>query len=142
MWQKRHFSKVCRSTQRGDSGSDEEEVFFISVVKMTSGHPVVTTCTLNQKHKVVFELDTEASCNILPLAEYVKATVDTSGQHIQETRTYLTMHNRKANQKGHVVCGMQWSQPLALFLYHAFTSNADSGEGCLHRNATNQDSRL
>ena len=60
---------------------------------MMSGHLVVATCIVKQNHKVVFELDTGASCNILLLAEYVKATGDMLGQHFQESRICLTMHN-------------------------------------------------
>ena len=81
-----------------DNSSNEEEVFFISAVKTTLGHSVVATCIVNQKHNVVFELDTGASCNILPLANYVKATDDEPGQYIQKTKTRLTMHNNTSER--------------------------------------------
>ena len=68
-------------------------MFFISSVKMTSSHPVVATCIVNQKHQVVFELDTGASCNILPFVDYVKAT---RGKNIQETKVHLMMHNNSS----------------------------------------------
>ena len=50
-------------------------------------------CTVNNRHKVVFEIDTGASCNILPFVDYVKATGDKQGTHISPTITRLTMHN-------------------------------------------------
>jgi len=100
---KGHFSIQCRSTTKNvysldDNCSDEEDLFFISSVKMTSSRPVVATCTVNQKHQVVFKLDTGASCNILPLEDYMKATGDKLGQHIQKTAIHLTMHNNTSEK--------------------------------------------
>jgi len=48
-------------------------------VKKHSGTPVQVTCEVNQKHNVTFEIDTGASCKILPFVEYVKATGDKKG---------------------------------------------------------------
>ena len=53
---------------------------------------------------MVFEIDTGASCNILPLADYIKATGDKHGMHINPTKTHLTMHNNtSAVQVGKVM---------------------------------------
>jgi len=64
----------------------------------THVHPVVATCTVNQKHQVVFELDIGVSCNILPLEDYMKETGDKLGQHIQKTATRFTMHNNTSER--------------------------------------------
>ena len=48
---------------------------------------------MNERHKVTFEIDTGASCNILPLADYIKATGDRQGAFISSTQAQLTMHN-------------------------------------------------
>ena len=60
--------------------------------------------TVNEHHKVVFEIDTGASCNILPFSDYIRATGDKQGIQIRPTRTTLTMHNNsKAVPKGKVM---------------------------------------
>ena len=48
---------------------------------------------MNECHKVTFEIDTGASCNILPFADYVKATGDKQGVKISPSKVRLTMHN-------------------------------------------------
>ena len=61
-------------------------------------------CTVNERHKVVFEIDTGASCNILPFSDYIRATGDKQGIQISPTRTTLTMHNNsKAVPMGKVM---------------------------------------
>ena len=45
-------------------------------LKNTASQPALVTCTVNERHKVTFEIDTGASCNILPLADYIKTTRD------------------------------------------------------------------
>ena len=76
-----------------DSCSEEEEVFFIHVVKSPASQPALVTCTINERHKVTFEIDTGASCNVLPLADYIKATGDKRGALLNPTKTRLMMHN-------------------------------------------------
>ena len=56
--------------------SEDEEVFFVNMVRSSANQPAVVICTVNEHHKVVFEIDTGASCNIPPLADYIKATGD------------------------------------------------------------------
>ena len=93
---KGHFATQCRSTKThhiDDEYSDEEELFFIHTVRSQSNKPALATCTVNDRHKVTFEIDTGASCNILPFTDYVKATGDRQGIHIIPSRTRLTMHN-------------------------------------------------
>ena len=93
---KGHFAKQCRSAKAHhieDDYSDEEEVFFIHAVKHIASQPALVTCTVNEHHKVTFEIDTGASCNVLPLADYIKATGDRQGTFISSTQTQLTMHN-------------------------------------------------
>ena len=53
----------------------------------------LVTCTVNECHKVIFEIDTEASCNILPFSDYVKAAGDKRESDIIPSKTCLTMHN-------------------------------------------------
>ena len=65
---------------------------------MTASHPVLATCTVNQKHQVSFELDTGVSCNILPFGDYVKATGDELSKNICQTRTRLRMHNNTSEK--------------------------------------------
>ena len=35
-------------------------MFFVNAIKISGNHPAVVTCTVNERHKVVFEIDTEA----------------------------------------------------------------------------------
>ena len=91
-----HFSRVCRSSKVhmvDDEVSDDEELFCVSSVKKSHNSQALATCTVNQKHDVVFEIDTGASCNVLPFLDYVMATGDTLGRQIQATRARLMMHN-------------------------------------------------
>jgi len=84
-----------------DENSDDEEAFFIHTVRSPTSQPALVTCTVNDHHKVIFEIDTEASCNILALADYIKATGDKKCTQINPTKTCLTMHNNsKATPKG------------------------------------------
>ena len=135
---KGHFSKVCRSTTKvhclEDNCSDEEEVCFISSVKMTATHPVLATCTVNQKHQVAFELDTGASCNMLPYEDYVKATGDKLGHSIRKTKTHLTMHNNTSERPvGKVILTVRRSSHShQLYILQSRVI----GKGCPHRNAT------
>ena len=91
-----HFAKQCQSSKAyhiEEDHSDEEEVFFIHTIKDPANQPALVTCTVNDRHKVTFEIDTGASCNILPLSEYIKATGDKQGTLITPTKARLTMHN-------------------------------------------------
>ena len=45
---------------------------------------VFVTCTVNRQHQVTFEIDTGASCNVLPFCEYVKATGDKDGHKLKK----------------------------------------------------------
>ena len=96
MWEKRHLKKMCQSTKfvhTIESSPSEEETFSISTVKKSPSTPTPITFKVNQQHTITFEIDTGASCNILPLSDYVKATGDTKGHKLKKTATCLTMHN-------------------------------------------------
>lgn len=91
-----HFARQCRSTKAHhieDESRDEEEIFFIHAIKSSANQPALVTCTVNDCHKVTFEIDTGASCNILPFTDYIKATGDKQGAQIIPSKTRLTMHN-------------------------------------------------
>ena len=102
-----HFARLCRAPKINHTeeiGSDDEEVFFVNVVKDPSNQPALVTCIVNERHKVVFEIDTGASCNILPFSDYIRATEDRQGIHISSTKATLTMHNNsKAVPMGKVM---------------------------------------
>ena len=87
---------MCQSTNSVyviESSLSEEETFAISTVKKSSSTPTLITFEVNHQHTVTFEIDTGASCNILPLSDYVKATGDSKGTKLKKTATRLTMHN-------------------------------------------------
>ena len=68
--EKGHFARLCRAPKINHTeavGSDDKEVLFVNAVKDPNNQSALVTCTVNEKHKVVFEIDTGASCNILPL---------------------------------------------------------------------------
>ena len=93
---KGHFAKVCQSTTAVHAVEEElseEETYAISTVKRSGSTQALVTFRVNNKHDVTFEIDTGASCNILPFSEYVKATGDKSGSDIKQGKTRLTMHN-------------------------------------------------
>ena len=81
-----------------------KKCFFVNVVKDPSNQLALVTCIVNERHKVVFEIDTGASCNILPFSDYIRATGDRQGIHISSTKATLTMHNNsKAVPMGKVM---------------------------------------
>ena len=102
-----HFARLCRAPRINhteEAGSDDEEVFFVNAIKDSGNQPAVVSCTVNERHKVVFKIDTGASCNILPFSDYIRATGDKQGIQISPTRTTLTMHNNsKAVPMGKVM---------------------------------------
>ena len=108
-----HFARQCRSSKAHyleDENSDDEEAFFIHSVRSSTCQPALVTCTVNDSHKVTFEIDTGASCNILPLSDYIKATGDKKGTLISPTKTRLTMHNNsKATPMGKVMLPVERS---------------------------------
>jgi len=73
-----------------DENSDDEEAFFIHVIRSSASQPAWVTCTVNDSHKVTFEIDMGASCNILSLLDYIKATRDKKCTQISPTKTHLT----------------------------------------------------
>ena len=61
-----HFAKQCRSSKAyhiEEDHSDEEEVFFIHTIKDPANQPALVTCTVNDRHKVTFEIG-------LPVSSY------------------------------------------------------------------------
>ena len=54
----------------------EHQYLFANVVKDPSNQPALVTCTVNERHKVVFEIDAGATCNILSFSDYISATGD------------------------------------------------------------------
>jgi len=85
----------CKSAKADhiDYEHSDEKLFFIHTVKGLSNKPALTTCTINKCHKVTFEIDMGALCNILPFTDYVKATGNKQGTQIFPFKTQLTMHN-------------------------------------------------
>ena len=49
-----------------------EEMLFIHAVQSQSNKPTLAMCTVNDWHKVTFEIDAGASCNILPSQTMLK----------------------------------------------------------------------
>ena len=103
---KGHFATVCQSGKKplhtlGDEQSvSEEECYDVSeeeahaVTKMgKKSDQVLITCLVNKQHEVTFEIDTGASCNVLPFSDYVRATGDKKGQQLKKTTTRLTVYN-------------------------------------------------
>ena len=99
---KGHYAKVYLSTKTvhitEEEFSEEETYYVISAVKGSSVTQAMATCGVNNQHDVAFEIDTWASCNILPLSEYVKATGDKNGLDIKQSNACLTMHKNTSER--------------------------------------------
>ena len=106
-----HFARQCRSSKAhyvDNENSDDKEAFFIHAIRSPASQPALVTCTVNNRHKVTFEIDTGASCNILPISDYIKATGDKKCALLSPTKTRLTMHNNsKATPLGKATCMLQ-----------------------------------
>ena len=71
----------------------DEKAHAISTAMQSNGDQVLVTCTVNKQHQVTFKIDTGASCNVLPLHDYVGFTGYKKGLRLKKTTTRLTMHN-------------------------------------------------
>ena len=49
---------------------------------------------MNQTKVIAFQIDTGATCNVLPFKEYQHVTGDFRGQNLQTTKNVLVMHNK------------------------------------------------
>jgi len=79
IYRKSHFVKQCRSSKAhhiGDENSDDDKIFLIHAFRFSSSQLALITCTDNDHHNVTFEIDMDASCNILPPTDYTKARGD------------------------------------------------------------------
>ena len=89
----------------------EHQYLFANVVKDPSNQPALVTCTVNEQHKVVFEIDTGATCNILPFSDYTRATGDKQGIHISSIKPPLqcTITVKQCHWvKCDVICRTRW----------------------------------
>ena len=131
---------MCRAPRINhteEASSDDEEVFFVNAIKDPGNQPVVVTCTVNECRKVVFEIDTGASYNILPFSDYINSMGDKQGIQISPTRTTLTMHNNsKAVPMGKVMLYVERGGKSHYL--HFFVMNLRSHQEYLHWNETDQ----
>ena len=79
---KEHFATVCLSGKKALHNLGEEESYsekesyavsektVQSITTVKRSMQVLVTCTVNRQHQVTFEIDTGASCNVLPFSEY------------------------------------------------------------------------
>ena len=83
-----HFAKKCHS--RSVNHVQDCEIYSH---KPSPTSAYVTAC-LNNNAQVQLQIDTGASCNILPKSAYIRATGDKQCTNLEQSFTRLIMHNK------------------------------------------------
>lgn len=101
---KGHYARVCRSRQTPTAPQEktvkhveqQEDVKYVHLNQIHTTIPSKAFATFKVLEKPVdiqFQIDTGASCNVIPFTDYIRATGDKSGQKLSRTNTILVMHN-------------------------------------------------
>jgi hypothetical protein len=89
-----HFEKMCRSSKVHQVTQEVEYLYISSSVKNSPKHQAFVTFKVNQNKDVAFQIDTGATCNVMPLKVYEEITRDNEGRKLQATKSVLVMHNK------------------------------------------------
>ena len=89
-----HFEKVCRSYKVHQVSQEVEYLYINSLAKSKPEQQALVTFKANQEKDVAFQIDTGATCNVLPFDEYQHVTGDFDRQNLQATNNVLIMHNK------------------------------------------------
>ena len=89
-----HFEKVCRSSEVHQLSQEVECLYINSLAKSKPQQQAFVTFRVNKKKYIAFQIDTGATCNVLPYDEYQQVTKDFGGQNLQTTNNVLIMHNK------------------------------------------------
>ena len=73
---------------------DVEYLYVNSLTKNSPKHQAFVTFKLNQTQDVSFQIDTGATCNVMPFSVYKHIMRDFEGRHINSTKSVLMMHNK------------------------------------------------
>jgi transposase InsO family protein len=104
---KNHFSKCCRDKSK-DQSNLVEQVESLELYSVGSPHKkktktVIVTVT---REKLVFMIDTGASCNVISLKDYIRVTGDVHGNKLTPKKVQLiTYGGRKWGSLG--ICNLQ-----------------------------------
>jgi len=126
---KRHFATQCKSVKAHyiDNEYSDNKLLFIHTVKGLSSKPALATCIVNKRHKVTFEIDTGASCNILPFTDYVKQARNPDCP-LQDPANYAQLHQCCTTWQSNATCGTRGQYTFIEILCNAITSDAHSGK--------------
>ena len=83
-----HFAKKCGS--RSVNHVQDCEIYS----HKPSSRSAYVTVHLNNNAEVQLQIDTGASCNILPKSDYIRATGDKQCKNLEQSYTRLIMHNK------------------------------------------------
>ena len=87
------FEKMCRSSKVHQVTQEIEYLYISSSVKNSPKHQAFVTFKVNQNKDVAFQIDTGATCNVMPSKVYEEITRDNEGRNLQATNSFLAMHN-------------------------------------------------
>ena len=92
---KNHYARKCKSGNNPVHYVQDPDRYNVFSAKPRSDPAQETvTFNVNGRTDVTFEIDTGASCNILPFKLYVKATGDKRGKGIEKRPTVLNTYDR------------------------------------------------
>ena len=79
------------------------------MAKNNPEHQAFVTFKVNKNKDIAFQIDTGATCNVMPLKVYEQITGDYKGQQLNAMKSVLVMHN-KARVFQHIVnaAGSWW----------------------------------
>ena len=69
-------------------------VYINSLTKNSPKHQAFVTFKVNQTKDVSFQIDTGATCNVMPFGVYKHITKDFEGRQLKSTKSVLMMHNK------------------------------------------------
>ena len=73
---------------------DVEYLYVNSLTKNSPKHQAFVTFKVNQTQDVSFQIDTGATCNVMPFGVYKNITRDFEGRQLNSTKSVLMMHNK------------------------------------------------
>ena len=85
-----HFWKMCRSSKVHQVSQDQQDVEYLYINSSGKNSPkrqAFVTFKVNQTKDVSFQIDTGATCNVMPFSVYKQITRDFEGRQLKSTKS-------------------------------------------------------
>lgn len=88
-----HFEKKCYAKAKPQVHHVDDE-FYVLTMQQSSKEKAIITMKVNKRVDVQFQMDTGATCNVLPWKDYVLVTDDKSGKLIKPVNAFITLYDK------------------------------------------------